>query len=305
MKFFLNLKGKSKDGYKMSFIKTLKEISKGDVNIAGGKGAHLGELIKINIPVPPGFVILSSAFETFLEKDTIVEIEEKMKKADINDIKSLDSDSENIRNLILKNKVSEELEKEILDAFGKLNVKYVAVRSSATAEDSRIASWAGELETYLNTNKETLIENVKKCWASLFTTRALIYRIKKGLLDKKISVAVVIQKMVNSEIAGVCFTSHPVTKKDQIIIEACSGLGDALVSGRVTPDSYVVEKYSLKILDIKVNPPNEKQKLSERQIREIANLCINIEDHYKEPQDIEWAFEKDKFYIVQTRPITV
>jgi len=316
----------------MKFIKDFKKISKENVLIAGGKGANLGELMKIGVPVPPGFVVLASAFERFLkENDINVEIEMVWKKMKVEDIESVEESSEILRDLILKGKMPRDIENEILNAFKKLKAKYVAVRSSATAEDSKIDSWAGELETYLNTTKENLIENVKKCWASLFTPRALFYRARRNLMDKKVSVAVVVQKMVQSEVSGVCFTVHPVTKdRNQMVIEACWGLGEILVQGRITPDSYVIDKSKIKnqrskfILDKNINPqekmivranggtkevrvPKEKigrQKLSDDRIKKLAKICLKIENHYKDPQDIEWAFENNKFYIVQTRPIT-
>lgn len=307
-------------------ILLLNQISRDNINLCGGKGANLGELMKIGIPVPAGFVILAEAFEKFLEETDInVEIEAKWKKINIADIESVEESSEILRDLILKGKMPKEIEKEILDAFKQLKAKYVAIRSSATAEDSKIDSWAGELETYLNTTKEDLIENVKKCWASLFSPRALFYRAKRNLWDKKISIGVVVQKMVQSEISGVCFTVHPMTKdKNQMIIEACWGLGEILVSGQITPDTYVIEKNSLNILGINKNrqekmvvqtekgtkvlsvpkPKREKQKLSTRQIKELTKLCLKIEGHFQSPQDIEWALEKNEFFILQSRPIT-
>jgi pyruvate,water dikinase len=316
----------------MEFIKEIRDLEAKNILLAGGKGANLGELMKIGVPVPPGFVILANAFEKFLEENDInVEIERIWKRMNVEDIESVEESSEILRDLILKGKMPKDIENEILNAFKKLRAKYVAVRSSATAEDSKIDSWAGELETYLNTTRENLIENVKKCWASLFTPRALFYRAKRNLMDKRVSVAVVVQKMIQSEVSGVCFTVHPVTKdRNQMVIEACWGLGEILVQGKITPDSYVIDKSKIKtqkskfILDKNINPqakmiigansgtkeikvPEEKikkQKLTENQIRELAKICVEIENHYKDPQDIEWAFEKNKFYIVQTRPIT-
>ena len=374
----------------MTFIKPLNKISKKDVSIAGGKGANLGEMAKAKIPVPPGFVVLTSAFGSvkkspisnragkFLKETNIQkEIEAMWKRIDIKDIESVEENSKIIRDLILKGKMPKEIEFEILTEFqklksqsskvktttknSKLNLKFknnffVAVRSSATAEDSKIDSWAGELESYLNTTEENLIENIKKCWASLYAPRALFYRVKRGSCrtrqnlslknlggQEKISVAVVIQKMIQSEVSGVCFTAHPVTKnKNQMVIEAVWELGESLVSGKVTPDNYVIEKAQnaklktqnhnsklktkrkIKILDVNVSKQKKmivrdknsvkeisvpkskqlKQKLSEKQIKELAKLCLKIEKHYKSPQDIEWALENGKFFIVQTRPIT-
>ena len=312
----------------MKYISDLKNLSKKDITIAGGKGANLGKMVKIGIPVPPGFIVLASAFERFLgETDINVEIKAMWSRINIEDIESVEENSEILRDLILKAKMPKDIKKEILDAFKKLKAKYVAVRSSATAEDSKIDSWAGELETYLNTTQKNLIENVKKCWASLYTPRAIFYRFKRNLQKKPVSVAVVIQKMIQSEVSGVCFTVHPVTQdRNQMVVEAVWGLGEILVQGQVTPDTYVIKKSTLNILDIDKNPQKKmiirgspiranrridvplskrrKQKLFEKQIQKLAKLSIKIENHYKDPQDIEWALEKNKFYIVQARPIT-
>ena len=310
------------------FIKFFSEISKKDVGIAGGKGASLGEMTQVKIPVPPGFVILSSAFDRFLEEtDLLQDIQAQLDKVNYRDTNSVDRASNVIRDLIHDVKFPNDLKKEILSAFKKLKTKLVAVRSSATAEDSQTASWAGELETYLNTTEKTLIQNVKNCWSSLFTPRAIFYRHEQKLLKAKVSVAVIVQTMVQLEIAGIAFTVHPVTKdKNQMIIEAGWGLGEAIVSGQITPDSYVVDKRDFSILDINISTQEkmlirkgasggnvwktvasnkqDKQKLSGRQIIELAKICANIEKHYKFPCDIEWAFAKGKFYITQSRPIT-
>jgi len=210
--------------------------------------------------------------------------------------------------------------------FKKLKAKFVAVRSSATAEDSSAASWAGELETYLNTTDKTLLANVKKCWSSLFTPRAIFYRHEKKLLKTKVSVAVVVQQMVASEISGIAFTVHPVTQdRNQMIIEAGYGLGEAIVSGSITPDSYVIDKRDYSLIDVNVAsqgrkivkgpaggvkwapvtaPVGAKQKLNGRLIVDLAKICSKIEKHYKFPCDIEWAYCGAKFYITQSRPIT-
>ena len=221
--------------------------------------------------------------------------------------------------------MSMNLQAEIIKEFKRLKTRFVAVRSSATAEDSKIASWAGELETYLNVTENNLIKSVIKCWSSLFTPRAIFYRFEKKLHKQKVSVAVVIQKMVQSEISGICFSVHPITKdKNQMVIEAGFGLGEAIVGGKITPDTYVIHKNNFSILDINVSEQNiaivrsrtgnlekkltpkqgGKQKLSLKQIIELTKICRGIEKHYKHPQDIEWAFEKGKFYITQARPIT-
>lgn len=308
------------------FIKTFKQLSKKNVTIAGGKGASLGEMTRAGLAVPPGFVVLAGAFDRFIKETEVdADIEAILKKVNHKDINSVDKASAEIRNLILKETMPKDLAANVLNEFKKLKTKFVAVRSSATAEDSKVASWAGELETYLNVTDKNLITSVKKCWSSLFTPRAIFYRFEKKLHKQKVSVAVVVQKMVQSEISGISFTVHPVTKDyNQMVIEAGFGLGEAIVSGQVTPDSYVVHKKDFSILDINVSQQSmmitrspggniqkklsaaagSRQKLSGRQIVELAKICKKIETHYKHPQDIEWAFAKNKFYITQSRPIT-
>lgn len=312
----------------MRYILPFSKISKNDVEIAGGKGASLGELAKSRFSVPPGFVVLAPAFERFLrETDINIEIDAALNKVNYQDINSVDQASKLIRDVIHDARMSLDLQKEILSAYDHLKAKWVAVRSSATAEDSSVASWAGELETYLNTDRKNLIYRVKDCWSSLFTQRAIVYRNEKGLHKSKVLVAVVVQKMIQAEVAGICFTTHPVTKdKNQLIIEAGWGLGEAIVGGYITPDSYVVDKRDWKILDINISEQEKmlirkksgvgdnwvkvpqklknKQKLDSRKIIELSQLCAKIERCYKFPCDIEWVMERGKFYIVQSRPIT-
>ncbi len=351
-------------------IKTFGQISKKDVDIAGGKGASLGEMTKAGLPVPQGFVVVAGAFDRFLEETEIeADIEALLKKVNHKDVNSVDKASAEIRRMILDEVIPEDLQKEIMEAYHQLFKKsptspnpssgrrginqFVAVRSSATAEDSSVASWAGELETYLNVTEKNVIASVKKCWSSLFTPRAIFYAFEKGFyktkkspsphpsrpsfakatadkqgrgINTRISVAVVVQKMVQSEVSGISFTVHPVTKdKNQMVVEAGFGLGEAIVGGMITPDTYIVHKNNFSILDINVSEQTfaivrektgnrnkkldkatgGKQKLTGKQIVEIAKICKNIETHYGKPQDIEWAFENGKFYITQSRPITM
>ncbi len=318
------------------YIKTFKELNYKDVEIAGGKGASLGEMIRNKIPVPDGFVVLATAFEKFLsDTDLGVEINAVIEKVKYKEIDSVEEASEKIRDMIADSKFPKDLGEEIKKDFKKLRAKLVAVRSSATAEDSSVASWAGELESYLYVTKKDLLKYVKKCWSSLFTPRAIFYRFEKKLHDQKVSVAVVVQKMVQSEISGVAFTVHPVTRdKKQMIIEAGYGLGEAIVGGKITPDTYIVDKSRLSRLTSQLSHPildkniseqkmaivrdgakgtkkitisktkREKQKISDKLILDLARLCLRIEKHYNKPQDIEWAIEKKKIYITQSRPIT-
>ena len=319
----------------MKFIKKFTDLSKSDTQIAGGKGASLGEMTQAGMPVPPGFVVLASAFEKFLQEEQLsVDIEAILKDVNHEDTNSVDGTSAKIQAMILNVQIPKDIQKEIVSGFEKLGANYVAVRSSATVEDSSSASWAGELETYLNVTEKNLIEKVQKCWASLFTPRAIFYRFEKKLHKEKVSVAVVIQKMIQSEVSGITFTVHPVTQdKNQMVIEAGYGLGEAIVGGKITPDTYIIDKSQFSISNDLISklilekniseqkmmiargkkgteeknvPENlrEKQKLSDDKILELAEICLKIEKHYKFPQDIEWAAEKDKLFIVQSRPIT-
>jgi pyruvate,water dikinase len=308
------------------FIKPFKNITKKSVGEAGGKGASLGEMTNAKIPVPPGFVVLAAAFDQFLkETDLDTEIESILKKVNHKDVNSVDKASAQLRLLISEAAMPQDLKTSIMKEFKGLKAKFVAVRSSATAEDSKTASWAGELDTYLNVTEKDVVRKVQECWSSLFTPRAIFYRFEKKLHKKQVSVAVVVQEMVQSEVSGITFTVHPVTKDyNQMVIEAGFGLGEAIVSGSVTPDTYIVHKDDFSILDINVSEQSMaivrsgnknlhkklsakeggKQKMTGKQIVALAKICKDIEKHYKHPQDIEWAYAGGKFYITQSRPIT-
>ncbi len=311
----------------MQYVVPFTELSKDHVDIAGGKGASLGEMTRAGIPVPPGFVVTAPAFDRFIEEtDLNVEINAILGKVNVQEIHTIENASEQIHALILNVAFPEDLGKSIIESFHGLNAEYVAVRSSATAEDGAEAAWAGQLESYLNTNEENLLTNVRRCWASLFTPRAIFYRFEKGFSETHVSVAVVVQVMVQSEISGIAFSVHPVTQDyNQMIIEAGWGLGEAVVSGQITPDSYVLEKEPRNILDINIADQermmvrkseggnewvdvedNKKavQKLSGRQIVELSDVIMRIEKHYGFPCDIEWAMQNSTIYVVQSRPIT-
>jgi phosphoenolpyruvate synthase/pyruvate phosphate dikinase len=311
----------------MELIRPFLQLNKDHADLAGGKGASLGEMTQAGIPVPPGFVVLSDSFEHFIkETDLIQEIESILSKVNHKEIHTVESASERIKDLILSRDMPVDIRRDIEKTFNDLNAEYVAVRSSATAEDGAEHAWAGQLESYLNTTKKDLLDKVKHCWASLFTPRAIFYRFEKGLHTIKISIAVVVQKMIDSEVSGIAFSVHPVTEdRSQLIIEAGFGLGEAIVSGSITPDSYVVEKESRRIIDINIatqeralvkkpeggnvwidipEPKASSQVLTEEQILELSKIILKIENHYGFPCDIEWAYEAGKFYVVQSRPIT-
>jgi phosphoenolpyruvate synthase/pyruvate phosphate dikinase len=308
------------------FIKSFIDITKGDVAIAGGKGASLGELTRHGIPVPPGFVLLSSAFENFLERTNIKnKINSILNAVVLERRQTIENASQKIQSLILEAIIPSDILDQIEAFFKQLDTTYVAVRSSATAEDSADAAWAGQLETYLNTTKQNLITNIKKCWASLFSPRAIFYRLEKVSDNQNISVAVVVQKMVESDISGTAFTVHPITEDyDNMVIEAGYGLGEAIVGGLITPDNYIIKKSEMTVIEKNISMQSimivrtqeetreqmvpEKlrklQKLNDDQIIGLAKICSNIEKHYGFPCDIEWALEKGKVYITQSRPIT-
>ncbi|ADC66241.1 phosphoenolpyruvate synthase [Ferroglobus placidus DSM 10642] len=308
----------------------LNEVSKEDVPLVGGKAANLGELMKLEIPVPNGFVVDARTFNEFLEATGIkYQILDMLKGLNVEDTDELNRASEEIRKLIISSEIPKSIEEEIRKAYRKLCEEegeevFVAVRSSATAEDLPEASFAGQQETYLNVRGEDeVVEKVKRCWASLYTPRAIYYRVQQGFRHEDVSIAVVVQKMVNSEKSGVMFTSHPVTGEKLCIIEAVFGLGEAIVSGKVTPDTYVYDRRQRKLVDVKVSEKTlmitrkdgktvevelgEKGKervLSDEEIEELVRYGEIIEEHYKHPQDIEWAIEKGKIYILQSRAIT-
>lgn len=308
------------------FTKNFKEIFKKDSNVAGGKGASLGEMTQNNISIPPGFVVLAGAFDELLKETNLdFEIKSALAKVDYKNINSVEKASAKIRDMINDAKVPPIIVSEIIRRFKELKAPFVAVRSSATAEDSSTASWAGELESYMNIKEAGLVAAIKDCWSSLFTPRAIFYAYKKGMDNQHVAVAVVVQKMVQSEVAGIAFTVHPVTEdKNNMVIEAGYGLGEAIVGGEITPDTYVVNKKGRIIIDKNISSQSmmivsgsggvkkvkvakvsqERQKLPDSHIVELADICLRIEKHYKKPQDIEWALEKGKLYIVQSRPIT-
>lgn len=314
-------------------ILDLKSIRKDMLSVAGGKGANLGELIAFGIRVPPGFVITSNAYKYFIEYNNLKEkIKEVLEKES-----DEESASEKIRSLILSASVPKDLEESIYKGYDSLSKMVgkevlVAVRSSATAEDIAEASFAGQQDTYLNVSRSELIEAVKKVWASLYTARAISYRKAKSIDQLNISMAVVVQKMVNSRSAGVMFTLHPSTgDRNYIVIESSWGLGESVVGGKVTPDEVVIEKSSLKIVERRLSHKTSKivydlvarknktvqltgeeadtMSINDEEAIELAKLALKIEEHYGRPMDIEWAIDSDlKFpdnvFIVQARPET-
>ena len=310
------------------------DLNKDDVGVAGGKGANLGELVRAGLPIPPGFVITAGMYNEFLRKSGINgEIMGILKKTDVDDSKALQHSSKEIRRIIRKTEMLKKIKSNILRQYKKLcdsggKSRLVAIRSSATAEDLPGASFAGQQETFLNVAQADVTENVQECWSSIYTPRAIFYREKKGFNHENVSIAVVVQRMINADKSGVMFTVHPATgEKEKLIIEAGWGLGEGVVSGAVTPDHYVVDKNTCEVTDTEVmrkeimfvrssraggtekrkvpGDKAEKQILTEEEIKKLANLGKVVEEHYEFPQDIEWAIEGDELYLLQSRPITV
>ncbi|MCK4269116.1 MAG: phosphoenolpyruvate synthase, partial [Methanogenium sp.] len=312
----------------MPNIMWLAEIRKEDIPYVGGKGASLGEMTSVGLPVPKAFVVTAQAFRRFLIETGIEDtVFDRLKDLDVDDADTLEAAAQDAINTVLSVDIPEYLKKEVNFSYDKMGDDLVvAVRSSATAEDLPDASFAGQQETYLNIKgKIALLEAIRKCWASLYGARAIYYRAKQGFDDRSVDIAVVVQELVYSEKAGVMFSSHPVTGEPTTIIEASWGLGEAVVSGAVSPDNYVYDQRSGRIIDrhianknIEILPdgehgtkevevPEERQNipvLSDEEITKLAKFGKTSEIHYEIPQDLEWSIVGDEIYILQSRPIT-
>ncbi|GAB7094374.1 pyruvate, water dikinase [Halolamina litorea] len=305
----------------------LDDVRAADLETVGGKGASLGELTGAGLPVPPGFVVSAGTYRAFIEEAGIDEELFAAMDVDPEDSEALKAASDKAHELILDTPFPEEVREEILAAYEQLGENaFVAVRSSATAEDLPDASFAGQQETYLNVQRDNLLQRVKECWASLFSQRAIYYRERKDFPHDAVDIAVVVQEMVDAEKSGVMFTSHPSTGEPRIIIEAAWGLGEAVVSGTVSPDNYVYDRKSeaveeVTVADKKVKmikdpetgetveksvPPGRRNArvLSDDEIEELVTLGERVEDHYGQPQDVEWAIVDGEVFMLQSRPIT-
>lgn len=303
-----------------------EQVKKTDIPLVGGKGANLGEMYQAGIPVPNGFCVTAHAYFEFLQKTSLKQkILTELSGLNTQDSKQLLEASKKIKTAILGADMPDELEVEIADAYHKLSGasdQKVAVRSSATAEDLPDASFAGQQETYLNIKGyEDVIKHVQMCWASLFEARAIFYRTENGFNHMKVGIAVPVQLMVQSEVSGIMFTVNPITNNaSEVSIEAAYGLGQPVVSGEITPDQFLVNKKTGDIISRQIalqtwqftdagntdvsKEYQEKQKMSDAYVKELARIGINIEKHYGRPMDIEWGMQDKKLYIVQARPVT-
>ena len=305
----------------------LDDIRGDDLETVGGKAASLGEMTAADLPVPPAFVVTADTYRTFIEETGIDDELFELVDIETEDPAALSGAAEAAQQLIRETEIPDSLREEIMSAYGEIGENApVAVRSSATAEDLPDASFAGQQETFLNVTGEELVKKVRECWASLFTQRALYYRNEQGFENEAVNIAVVVQKMVAADKSGVMFTSHPSTGAPVVTIEAAWGLGEAVVSGAVTPDNYVIDRASGDVTDITVaekkvmhtrdpetgetveqEVPEEKrsaQVLSDEELADLREVGEMIEEHDGEPQDVEWAISDGDIYLLQSRPIT-
>ena len=304
----------------------------------GGKNANLGEMLQIGLRVPPGFAVTTHAFDAFWEKERVQsEIIQILSQIAPDDVKALEEAGRDVRSLIESTPIPKSIAKQIRESYKKLCKLYgdsdlpVAVRSSATSEDTKTASFAGLHDSYLYVRGESeVMRYILKCWASLFADRVIAYRNHIGWPHDKVTISVGVQKMVNAKCAGVMFTVDPVVgDSDKIVVEGNWGLGESIVKGEVSPDHFVVEKESCQILMktiapkilgyqrgeneiVRVEPPLEKQNqacLSDEELMELVRLAKIAEAHYQSAQDIEWAIDSDlpfpqNIFFVQARPVT-
>ncbi|MDG5761672.1 phosphoenolpyruvate synthase [Natronococcus sp. A-GB1] len=305
----------------------LDEVNANDLEKVGGKGASLGELTDANLPVPPGFVVTAGTYRSFIEGAGIDEELFEAVDVDAENTSALADAADRAQELILDTPFPNDLREEILESYHEVgeDEAFVAVRSSATAEDLPDASFAGQQETFLNVTEDDLLNRVRECWASLFTQRAIYYRQEQGFDHSAVNIAVVVQQMVDAEKSGVMFTSHPSTGDPTMIIEAAWGLGEAVVSGAVSPDNYIVdrdngdvdttvaEKKVMHVKDGKTGKTVEREVPEKKrnarvidgeEIDGLVELGERVEDHYDKPQDVEWAIAEGDVYMLQSRPIT-
>jgi len=322
------------------YVLGFEQITKASLPVVGGKNASLGEMLRAGIRVPPGFAVTTDSYLEFITGAGITrEIQNILADVNPDDVASLDSASAEIKNLMGNVPMPSAIAEAIREGYARLCEKCqvedlpVAVRSSATAEDLPTASFAGQQDTYLWVKgPDTVLRMVQNCWASLFTPRAISYRIKMNFPHEKVLLSVGVQKMVNAKAAGVMFTLNPINgDPSKVVIEGSWGLGEAVVSGAVTPDKFVVDKVVFEISERTISPktvecvydgetgvihrevPSDQQAIScleDCEIIELVQIARQIEDHYGCPQDIEWAIDRDfpfpeNIFIVQSRPETV
>jgi pyruvate,water dikinase len=313
-----------------SAVAWFRDVGIADRPTVGGKGGSLGELTRAGIPVPPGFVVTTSAFEKFLEAiEARAPVREKVTALDPNDLGAATRLSEELRRRVIEEPMPAEVEQAILAAHSELGANAVAVRSSATTEDAEDASFAGLQDTFLWVlTGADMVARVRECWGSLYSVESMCYRRKQGLPEEGVAMAVVVQQMVDAICAGVMFTRSPTTgDKSVITVEGAWGLGSAVVSGEVTPDRWVIGKITGEISVRDISDKHARQVaapgggiqevaneaaiatqpcLTDEQLMALREIGRRIERHYGKPQDIEWALDQDgQVRLLQSRPETV
>ena len=315
----------------MTQVIDLQDVSDSDLPLVGGKAGKLGELIRQGLPVPPGFVVTTETYQAFVDATILrSEIPAALASIQADRPETVDAASRRIRTAFEETEFPAGLRKTLADAYERFahehSVRFSAVRSSATLEDLEGASFAGLQDTYLNvTGVEPILAAIRRCWGSLFTPRVLVYRQKKGFDHSRVRLAVLIQKMVDATVSGILFTRDPNTGENHMIVEAGWGLGEAIVGGEVTPDHYVIDGASLKVVHKQISeqkirlvrddaggnrrepvPADERsvQKLSDHRLSRLVSLARLIESHYRRPMDVEWCGDRESLYIVQARPVT-
>lgn len=295
-------------------------------NTAGGKGTNLARLLQAGFPVPPGFIVSTQAYLDFVNDHQLQsQILERMQGLNIDQPQAVDAASRAICALFTVNSQPAELAGQIISAYHSLSDQRVAVRSSANAEDLPGFAFAGQHDTFLNVvGDQALLDAVKRCWASLWTARAITYRARNGFAPETVTLAVVVQTMVRAEVSGVLFTANPLTgKRHEAHIDASYGLGEAIVSGQVEPDHYVVDLAASQVTERRLGAKqvvigalsgggteriertvDGRQALPDQAIPELAKIGEQVEAHFGEPQDIEWAWAEGRYFLLQSRPIT-
>jgi phosphohistidine swiveling domain-containing protein len=316
-----------------SFTLSLEQVGSENLSTVGGKGSNLGELVRAGLPVPRAFCISTDAYRAVLEADLLSDILAILDGVDYESTTDIDSRASRIRDLIIDAPVPSEIEAAIAEAYGRLEAELgagvpVSVRSSATAEDLPGMSFAGQQDTYLNVSGiDAVLTNAKRCWASLWTDRAIVYRNRQGFRHEDVYLAVVVQEMFPSQVSGVLFTTNPVTSNPkEMFLNSSWGLGEAIVSGSVDPDQYIVDRATLTVSERDIHdkrtmivraedgqgsnevPVPEAQRLSpsltDAEVAELGRIALRIEEHYGYPQDIEWGLADGRFAILQSREVT-
>lgn len=296
----------------MKYVRLLQELSREDLSLAGGKGANLGELVLAGLKVPQGFVLTVEGYRRCITNTCLPKI-------NVHDLPTLEAVTSKIKMEIENISLPNEVMLEVLETYRSMGSPTVAVRSSATTEDLPSASFAGQQETYLNIQgKRAVLGAIKKCWASLWSTRAVQYRSLKGFGESEIALAVVIQEMAPHEVSGVVFTINPLTiDSSELMINAVHGVGEVLVQGEIIPDQWIARRPDGAVLQFTPAPKKDSPSalihtkhlirgcLTSKQVRELACLCLRVEKHFNGiPQDIEWSYGLGEFYLLQSRPIT-